>query len=128
MKILYFAWLKTRVGTGEEKVSPPDDVADVAGLVRWLATQSPGHAEAFAELSVVRADFDHKKKENRREWVRARLAVDQSGALVARKFPREGAGILSSMVEADGLVELPEDLTRLEAGTMVDFLPFSEVS
>jgi molybdopterin molybdotransferase len=32
------------------------------------------------------------------------------------------------MVEADGLIELPEDLTRLEAGTMVDFLPFNEVS
>jgi len=32
------------------------------------------------------------------------------------------------MVAADGLVELPEDLTRLEPGTMVDFLPFSEVS
>ncbi len=55
MKILYFAWLKTRVGVREEKVSPPDTVADVAGLVTWLAAQSPGHAEAFAELSVVRA-------------------------------------------------------------------------
>jgi molybdopterin molybdotransferase len=46
---------------------------------------------------------------------------------VARRFPRDGAGILSSMVESDGLVELPEELTKLEAGTMVDFLPFSEV-
>jgi molybdopterin molybdotransferase len=32
------------------------------------------------------------------------------------------------MVEADGLVELPEDLARLEPGTVVDFLPFNEVS
>jgi molybdopterin molybdotransferase len=46
---------------------------------------------------------------------------------VARKFPRDGAGILSSMVEADGLVELGEDVVRLAAGSDVDFLPFSGV-
>jgi molybdopterin molybdotransferase len=79
-------------------------------------------------LFRVRADFDHKKKPNRREWVRARLVTDGAGGLKARKFPREGAGILTSMVEADGLVELPEDMTQLKAGMMVDFLPFSEVS
>jgi molybdopterin molybdotransferase len=35
---------------------------------------------------------------------------------------------LSSLVESDGLVELPEELTRLQAGTLVDFPPFSEVT
>ena len=40
----------------------------------------------------------------------------------------EGADILTSMVEADGLVELSEDTTQLTMGTMVDFLPFTEVS
>jgi molybdopterin converting factor subunit 1 len=60
MKILYFAWLKTRVGFGEEDVSPPASVRDIAGLVEWLKTQSPGHAEAFAELSVVRAAVDYE--------------------------------------------------------------------
>ncbi len=49
------------------------------------------------------------------------------GTQAAEKVPREGAGILSSMVEADGLVELPEDLTQLDKGSEVDFLPFSEV-
>ena len=42
------------------------------------------------------------------------------------KFPQDGAGILTSMVASDGLVELPEDLTSLEAGAMVDYLPFNE--
>ena len=64
----------------------------------------------------------------RREWIRARLVVDTDGALSAHKFERQGAGILSSLVESDGLVELPEDLTHLAAGSMVDFLPFSEVT
>jgi molybdopterin biosynthesis enzyme len=34
---------------------------------------------------------------------------------------------LSSTVFADGLIDLPEDMTRLERGAMVDFLPFSEL-
>jgi molybdopterin molybdotransferase len=75
----------------------------------------------------VRAGFPLKKKLGRREWLRVRLDRDADGAPVARKFPRDGAGILTSMVESDGLVELPEELTSFEAGTMVDFLPFSEI-
>ncbi len=59
--------------------------------------------------------------------VRARLVTRGDGSLVAERFPREGAGILSSLVGADGLVELPEGVTQLTRGTMVDFLPFSEV-
>ena len=76
----------------------------------------------------VRAGFDHRKKKDRREWLRARLESDEAGAPVAIKFAREGAGILSSMVESDGLVELPEEVTELRAGAMVDFLPFSEMA
>ena len=59
--------------------------------------------------------------------MRARLTALPDGGFAAEKFERQGAGILSSMVESDGLVELPEEMTQLEAGTLVDFLPFSEV-
>lgn len=76
----------------------------------------------------VPVDFTYKKKPSRREWLRTLLVPGPDGTLHASKFPRDGAGILSSMVAADGLIELPEDLTRLDPGTMVDFLPFSEVS
>lgn len=75
----------------------------------------------------VRAGFPVEKKLGRREWLRVRLDRDADGAPVVRKFPRDGAGILTSMVESDGLVELPEELTSFESGTMVDFLPFSEI-
>ena len=75
----------------------------------------------------VRASFGYKKKLNRREWLRVSLFTDDDGAPAVRKFPRDGAGILSSMVAADGLVELPEDLAAIEPGAMVEFLPFSEV-
>ena len=48
--------------------------------------------------------------------------------LVAEKRHSSGAGILTSMVDADGLVELPEELTELKEGATVDFLPFREVT
>jgi len=55
MRVLYFAWVKQRVGFGEEEVVPPPEVHDVAGLVAWLATRSPGHAAAFAQAKQIRA-------------------------------------------------------------------------
>jgi molybdopterin molybdotransferase len=97
-------------------------------IVRPLILRLMGGRDVAPHTFRVRAGFDHKKKKDRREWIRAHLEEDGAGGLTARKFPREGAGILSSLVAADGLIELPEDLTRLEAGAMVDFLPFSEVA
>lgn len=97
-------------------------------IARPMILRLGGCADVSPALFRVPADFDHKKKAGRREWVRARLVDDGDGHLVAAKFPRQGAGILSSMVDADGLVELPEDMRHLEAGTTVDFLPFREVS
>ncbi|RVT92297.1 molybdopterin converting factor subunit 1 [Rhodovarius crocodyli] len=55
MKLLYFAWVRQKVGVGEERVSPPAEVRDVAGLMAWLATRSAGHAEAFANPRQIRA-------------------------------------------------------------------------
>ena len=97
-------------------------------FARPLVLGLGGATDLTPNLFQVRAGFAHKKKAGRREWVRARLEADTDGAPIARKFPREGAGILSSLVEADGLVEIGEEVTRLEAGGLVDFLPFAEVS
>ncbi len=96
-------------------------------FVRPLILRLGGAIAVEPSLFKVRADFDHQKKAQRREWVRARLITHADGSKSAAKFPHDGAGILSSMVEADGLVELPEDLTYLRKGAEVDFLPFSEV-
>jgi molybdopterin molybdotransferase len=106
----------------------------VAMMVTFLRFARPvllrlnGATELAPHLFRVRANFEIKKKLGRREWVRARLSIADDGVKVAVRFPRDGAGILTSLVEADGLVELPEELTSLPAGAMVDFLPFSEVS
>ncbi len=58
MKILYFAWLRERVGHAEEDVALPDDVATVADLIGWLRTRSPGHEAAFSQGRVVRCAVD----------------------------------------------------------------------
>jgi molybdopterin molybdotransferase len=96
-------------------------------LARPLIQRLSGEAVTEPTLFRVRADFDYKKKEGRREFVRVRLGRDADGGLVATKFPRDGAGILSSMVGSDGLVVLTEDVTRLERGSMVEYMPFTEV-
>jgi molybdopterin converting factor subunit 1 len=55
MRVLYFAWVRQRVGVAEEEVAPPPAVQDIAGLVAWLAARSPGHAAAFAQAKQIRA-------------------------------------------------------------------------
>ena len=54
MKLLYFAWLRTKIGTGREEVTPPAEVADVEGLIGWLKGRGTGYADAFEDLSLVR--------------------------------------------------------------------------
>jgi molybdopterin molybdotransferase len=75
----------------------------------------------------VRAAFAYKKKIARREYVRVNLRTGDDGAIEAIKFPREGAGLLSSLVETDGLVELGEQLTRVEPGQTVGFLGYASL-
>jgi molybdopterin molybdotransferase len=73
----------------------------------------------------VRAAFAYKKKIARREYVRVTLRKGDDGALEAVKFPREGAGLLSSLVDTDGLVELGEEVTQVAPGQSVGFLSYA---
>ena len=96
-------------------------------LARPLVLRLSGAAEHAPRRFRVTAGFPYKKRSNRCEFVRARLERGADGGWVAQKFPRDGAGILTSMVESDGLVEIGEGVSRLEPGASVAFLPFSEV-
>ncbi len=49
MKMLYFAWLRTKIGAGTEEVTPPAEVADVGALIDWLKGRGPGNVEAFED-------------------------------------------------------------------------------
>ncbi len=96
-------------------------------VARPILLRLAGATEIAPHRFPVRLDFDYKKKAGRREFVRAVLKTGPDGAPIADKHGRSGAGILSSMVAADGLLDLGADLTYLESGSTVDFLPFSEV-
>lgn len=54
MKILYFAWLRARIGCAEEEVTLPPQVRDVAGMLDWLRSRGDAHAEALRNPAVVR--------------------------------------------------------------------------
>jgi len=73
----------------------------------------------------VRADFAMTKRAGRREFVRCSLAARGDG-LYARKSLRDGAGVLSTLLDADGLLELDEAMTDIQPGEALPFIPFSE--
>ncbi|GLK86555.1 molybdopterin converting factor subunit 1 [Ancylobacter defluvii] len=60
MKILYFAWVRERIGREAEEVEAPDEVRTVAELAAFLAARGEGYAEAFKEPKVVRAAIDRR--------------------------------------------------------------------
>ena len=107
--------------------NPVAVMVTLARVVRPLALRLAGAADTAPALFPVRAGFAMRKKPGRREFVRCRLERDGRARLVAVKAGRQGAGILSAVAAADGLVELAEEIAYVRPGTVVDFLPFSEV-
>jgi molybdopterin molybdotransferase len=73
----------------------------------------------------VRVGFAYKKKKDRREYVRVSLHSAPDGEPEASKHPQDGAGVITSLTETDGLLELPEELTRLDPGDRAGFLPYA---
>ena len=59
VKLVYFAWVRERIGKSDETVELPDAVATVADLAGWLKSRGPGYAAAFARPEVIRAAIDH---------------------------------------------------------------------
>lgn len=60
MKLVYFAWVRERVGLTEEEVAPPSEVATVSDLIAWLRTRGEGYAYAFETQGVIRAAIDKR--------------------------------------------------------------------
>jgi len=93
----------------------------VKPLLRRLSGARP---QSIVPLPV-RAAFAYRKKKDRREYVRVALRRAADGELEAVKHPQDGAGILTSLTETDGLLEFPEDVTSIEPGARVGFLSYA---
>jgi molybdopterin synthase sulfur carrier subunit len=78
VKIRYFAWVRERVGRGEEDLDLPSDVATIADLVRWLKTRGEEYGAAFEHEKVVRAAIDR---------VHVKPAASLAGAREVAFFP-----------------------------------------
>ncbi|MBR1123125.1 molybdopterin molybdotransferase MoeA [Bradyrhizobium lablabi] len=96
-------------------------------VVRPIILALSGAAQEPLVPMPVRAAFSYKKKIARREYVRVSLRRGGDGVLEAVKFPREGAGLLSSLADTDGLVELGEDVTQVTPGQVVGFLSYAHL-
>ena len=73
------------------------------------------------------AAFALTKRSGRSEYLRGRLGLDADGRRVAHRIEREGSGILTSMVEAGGLIELDDAVEAVRPGDPVPFMSFAEL-
>jgi molybdopterin molybdotransferase len=107
---------------------PGNPVAVFVTFVRvvkpLLRRLSGAHPDVLVPLPV-RAAFPYRKKKDRREYVRVALKRRSDGEIEAVKHPQDGAGILTSLTETDGLLEFPEDTTSIEPGSRVGFLSYA---
>jgi molybdopterin synthase sulfur carrier subunit len=60
MKLVYFAWVRERVGRASEEIAPPAGVETVAQLMDWLASRDETYAHAFESRAVIRAAIDQR--------------------------------------------------------------------
>ena len=96
-------------------------------VVRPLLLRLAGALPEPLVAMPARAAFSYKKRRGRREYVRVALRTGADGMIDAVKYPQDGAGVLTSLTETDGLAELDEDVTNIEPGAMVGFLPYASL-
>jgi molybdopterin molybdotransferase len=96
-------------------------------VVRPLLLRLAGALPEPLMAMPARATFPYKKRAGRREYVRVALRAAADGAIEAVKYAQDGAGVLTSLTETDGLVELPEDVIKVEPGDTVGFLSYASL-
>jgi len=122
----------TRAGEGAAFVGLPGNPVAVfvtfARVVRPLLLRLAGAEVAPLIPLPVRAGFPYKKRSGRREYVRVKLVQNADGSIDAFKHAQDGAGVITSLTETDGLIELPEDVTTVARGATVGFLSYSALA
>jgi molybdopterin molybdotransferase len=96
-------------------------------VVRPLLLRLSGALPEPLVAMPARATFSYKKRKGRREYVRVALRAAPDGVIEAVKHEQDGAGVLTSLTQTDGLAELLEEVTTVEPGSMVGFLSYASL-
>jgi molybdopterin molybdotransferase len=94
-------------------------------VVRPLLLRLAGALPEPLIAMPARSAFSYKKRKGRREYVRVALRPAADGAIEAFKHPQDGAGVITSLTETDGLAELTEEITDVEPGATIGFLSYA---
>lgn len=105
--------------------NPVASFVTFARVVRPLLLRLAGAAPEPLTALPVRLAFAYKKKTGRREYVRVALRKAADGTIEAVKHPQDGAGVITSLTETDGLAEFAENVTTAAPGATVGFLPYA---
>ena len=72
LKVRYFAWVRERIGRGEEELEVPSEIATVSELIGWLAARGPEYAHAFERPAIIRAavNLAHVRADTRLDGAR----------------------------------------------------------
>ena len=63
MQLLYFGWVRGKIGIDRETIDMPAGIDDVEGLMAWLRGRGAGYAEALGDPSVVRVAVNQELAE-----------------------------------------------------------------
>lgn len=78
---------------------------------------------------IIASGFDIKqKKPDRREFLRGSIEVNSNGRQVLQKFNRDGSGLITGLRTSGGLIEIPEEMTRVKKGDLLAYIPFTELT
>lgn len=109
---------------------PGNPVAVMVTYLRFarpLLTRLAGAPWPEPVFYPLPAGFSFQKKPGRREYLRVAVRPNASGQLQLQQIPGSGSGILTTMVAADGVVELSDECTEIVPGDLLDYVPFTEV-
>jgi molybdopterin molybdotransferase len=120
-----------RTGEGAAFIGLPGNPVAVfvtfVRVVRPLLLRLSGALPEPLVAMPARATFSYRKRKGRREYVRVALRAAADGTVEVVKFEQDGAGVLTSLTETDGLAELGEDVTKIEPGATVGFLSYASL-
>lgn len=75
----------------------------------------------------VKVNFSMRKKTERLEWIRVKISEKSNDQIYVDKYPKQGSGMISSIVYSDGIIEVPENINLIKKGDIFDFYFFNQL-